>query len=435
MVMIPGLYMRKKHLLPIILIAIVLSLPLLAKGVMHLRVKQAMDDLVAASADRFEISYGAIDTELRGAASVSDIRIRPVQVQAAIEVGRVRLASDDPLAFMIPDSWRGRQQPQLPDKLQLVAEQIRIPLETAVQEALRQQAGPLQQFASQGCASFNVDPMQLRAMGFDSLTLGLDLDYRFYPADETLELGFRFDLEQIESVALSLRLNGLAPQMVELEQLAALRFAMADLRVRLEPAFGQRFLAHCAAEEGVPEEVYREKLLQGLRDNLSESGVSIGEELQGALSQYYLEWGDIRIYIKPEQPLALLQLAAVEPARLVQTLGVSLFVNERLIQDLGIRLDRDREDAPGETQPSGTARHTLVREFKPVSRESLGQYQGRVVRIHPEGQPVREGVLTTIVDGVAQVRRRTRGGSVTSHVPLNSIARVEVEQVRTVPAE
>jgi len=433
--MIAGFHMRKKHLVPILLLAIVLSLPLLAKGVMYLRVKQAMDELVATSADRFEISYGAIDTELQGAASVSDIRIRPLQVQAAIEVGRVRLASDDPLALLIPDSWRGRARPQFPDELQLTAERIRIPLETAVQEALRQQATPLQQFTSQGCASFNVDPMQLRAMGFDYLTLGLDLAYRFYPADETLELRFGFDLEQVESISLSLQLNGLAPQIVQPEQLAAMRFAMADLRVRLEPAFGQRFVAHCAAEEGLAEEVYRERLLQDLRDNLRESGVTIGADLQGALRQFYREWGDIRIYINPEQPLAPLQLAGLEPAKLVQTLGVSLFVNERLVQNLDIRLDRDSQGLQGAEPPADAARHTIVREYLPVAPDRLSRYLGRVVRIHPEGQPVREGVLSTIVNGEAQVRRRTSGGSVTSHVPLKSIVRAEVEQIRRVPIE
>jgi len=432
--------MRRKSPVLIILVVVLISLPLLLKGAMYLRVKLAMDDLVAQSAGRFEITYDSIATELKGAATVAGIRIRPAGFEQNITVEQVRVATDDPWVFVAPDTWVGGEGEALPERLQINAFTVRIPLEQAVQDTLLQQS-PLAQFGSEGCDSLNIDPVQLRGMGFEALTLDLALDYRFDAADKELELGLEFDLHQIESVSLAMRLSGFQPGNLNPDQLARLRFAMADLRVRMEPAFGERLVAHCAAQEGVPPQQYQQQLMRSLRKNLAQSGITLGPELQAAIEGFYREWGDIRIYLKPEEPLGMLQMAGLTPERLEQALGISLFFNDSLVQDLEVDIDLNaRRGGPfasseGHEKQSSplTPRVRILREFHRIDPVALPGHIGRVVRIQPEGQPVREGVLTTIVDGEAQVRRRTRGGTVTSHVPLHSIVSVEVEEVRRVP--
>lgn len=434
--------MRRKFPVLIPILAVLVSLPLLLKGAMYLRVKLAMDDLVAQSAGRFEISYDSIDTELRGAAAVGGIRIQPTGFEQVITVAQVRVATDDPWAFVAPDTWGKTGGDALPERLHISAFTVRIPLEQAVQDALRQQS-PLAQFGSEGCDSLNIDPLLLRAMGFEALTLDLDLDYRFNAAEEGLALGFSFDLHQIESVSLAMRLSGFEPGDLGAEQLARLRFAMADLRVRMEPAFGKKLVAHCAAQQGVSPEQYQQRLLGRLRDNLAQSGISLGPALQAAIEGFYREWGDIRVYLKPEEPLGVLQMAGLSPEHLEQALGISLFVNNSLVQNLDVDIDLNaRRGAPlasgegrGRQRPPVTPRIRIEREFRRIEPVALPGYIGQVVRIQPEGQPLREGVLAAVTDVEAQVRRRTRGGSVTSHVPLHSIQSVEVEQVRRVPLD
>lgn len=432
--------MRRKFPVLIVIVAVLVSLPLLLKGAMYLRVKQVMDDLVAQSAGRFEITYDSISTELKGAATVGGLEIRPAGFEQTISVEQVRVATDDPWAFVAPDTWGQTGEGALPERLHFNAFTVRIPLEQAVHDALRQQS-PLAQFGSEGCDSLNIDPLQLQGMGFEALTLDLGLDYRFNAAEEGLELGFEFDLHQIESVSLTMRLSGFQPGNLGPEQLAGLRFAMADLRVRMEPAFGHKLVAHCAAQEGVPPDQYQQRLLSTLRENLGQSGITLGPELQAAIEGFYSEWGDIRVYLKPEEPLGMLQMAGLSPERLEQALGISLFVNDILVQNLDVDIDLNArrggsfasgDDREGQRR-AVTPRTRIVREFHRIDPVALPGHIGRVVRIQPEGQPVREGVLAAIGDGEAQVRLHTRGGSVTSHVPLRSIVTVEVEKVRRVP--
>ncbi len=81
------------------------------------------------------------------------------------------------------------------------------------------------------------------------------------------------------------------------------------------------------------------------------------------------------------------------------------------------------------------ARVRIVRRFVPVSVGVLDQYLGQTVRIRPDAQPAREGVLVAIVNGEAQIEQRTHGGKVTSYVPLDRIRSLEVMQEKRQPLQ
>lgn len=435
--------MLRKYRPVLIVLLVLVSLPLIVKGLMHLRVQQIMDDLVARAADRFEISYAGIDTELAGAASVTGIRILPVGLEQPITIDRVRLASEDPWVFIRPAGWSDTGRQGIPDRLHLLAQSVRVPMRRDVQEAFRR-GMPMQPSSSGDCDSFNLDPVQLKAMGYPELSLDFSMDYRLDRVAEQLDLEFDVDLHKIESFSLATRLTGLLPEDIQTGRLANAKFALADMRMRLEPAFGERFVAYCAKRQGLSTDAFEKRLIDNLGGNLKDSGIVVGDELLQALRDYYRQWGEIRLYVKPEQPLGMLQFLSLKPDQMAQALGISLFVNGRLIHDLDVRIDlaqapgvapgdetRTTRDAPA----APPAQTRTVREFRPVAPGSLVRHIGSLVRIHPQDQPVRQGVLERVANGVADVRQHTLGGTVTSHVPLDTIRSVEVEWLRRVPAD
>ena len=433
--------MRRKYRVPLIILILLLAVPLVVKGLMYLRVKMAMDDFVAEAATQAAITYEGIDTELQGAASVVGIEVLPEGLKQPIRIERVRLATDDPWLFIKPDQWFKRDRQEIPKQLRVAVQSVRVPLDDAVYKTFvrRMEA---QQLLHGGppdaCESFNLDPLELKAMGFDALTMDLGMSYQFRTVDERLDMSVDIDLHDIESVSMSMRLTGLVPEDIGKGRMTSARFAQADMKVRLEPAFGTRFVAHCAKKQGLTPAAYEDKLVKDFRDNLQHAGVTLGQELQQALENYYRQWGDIRIYIKPEEPIGMGKAMGLKPDNLVKALGVSLFINEKPVNDLDVKVDLhkltgEQEQANGAKSSAAPKRLRVIREYKPVPVDALDRYLGRTVRIHPLDQPIREGVLVAIVDGEAQVRQRTFGGSVTSHIPLQQIRSVEVETLRREP--
>lgn len=436
---------RKSRNILIVIVLLVVAVPFAIKGLMYLRVKLAMDDFVDRAGSEVEITYGAIDTELKGAASVENIRITPLEFEHPIEISRLRLETGNPWTFIDPSQWRSQGGMKMPPQLRMDVQSVRIPMEKAVYESFRQRLEMQRQLGAQlpdACESFNLDPIQLKAMGFDHVTLDLDMNYRFYEADERLDVAMDFELYDIESVSLSMALEGVVPEDIEAGRVAGVRFVKADMRVRLEPEFGRRFVKHCAQRKQLTPEAYVDALIGYFRDNLQRTGITLGQELQHALEGYYREWGDIRLHVKPEEPIAPLQLMTIKPERLVQTLGISLFVNDKPVNDLDVRLDLQRmtkgvQAAPAEGTETGKSkaprRVRIIREFHPIAVQNLDQYLGSRVRIYPQGQPQREGALVAIVGGEVQVEQRAHGGSVTSYIPLKQIRSVEVEKLQRQP--
>jgi hypothetical protein len=424
---------------------LLVAAPFVVKGLMYLRVKMAMDDLVNDAAGQAKISYQGIDTELKGAASVTGIEILPAGLDQPIRIDRVHLATGDPWQFIKPDQWFRQDSPEIPAEMHIAVQSMRVPLDEAVYKTFVQRMQAQRKLGAappDACRSFNLDPVELKAMGFESLVMDLGMNYQFQPLDERLEMSLDINLYDIESLSMTMRLTGLVPEDLSSGRFAAVRFAQADMNVHLNPEFGRRFVAHCAKKQGVTPAAYEENLISGFRDNLQRTGITLGHELQQALENYYREWGDIRIYVKPEKPIGMGRAMSIKPDDLVRTLGISLFINDKPVNDLDVKVDlqqmaqmqgKGANAANGAKKPPAPKRLRVIREFKPTSINALDQYLGRTVRIHPQGQPVREGVLVAIVNGEAQVRQRTHGGSVTSHVPLQEIRSVEVETERREP--
>lgn len=433
--------MRRKTRNTLILVVLVLAaLPFAAKGLMYFRVKMAVDKSIAELADKAEIHYQGIDTELRGAASVLGLSIRPLEFKQPVTVERVRVRADGPWTLLF--GWSDGRPP--PERLGMTLSSVRIPLDDAVlgymNRALQGHAG--QPPAGDPCASPRVDVRLLKAIGYQSVALDMDMHYRFDVPAEELNLALDFDMPGIESMALSLRLTGLVPEDIQEKRIAGVRFARADLDVNVAPEYGKRYVQHCAQRLGTSPEAFLEAQIQGARAQQESMGITLSPELRAALERFNREWGDIRLHVQPAEPLGLGQLAAIRPDQFVQALGISLAVNGKYVNDLDVQLDmqklmaltgRQAQAAATGPQAGAPKRVRVVRRFRLVPVETLGDHLGKWVRIHPRNAPVREGVLEAVSNGEAQVRQRAHGGSLTSYIPLRDIAALEVQRVERKP--
>ncbi|HHI77408.1 MAG TPA: hypothetical protein ENJ94_09560 [Gammaproteobacteria bacterium] len=426
---------HKRYLLLALILAAAMVLGL--KGLMHLRVKLAVDNLITDLADRARIEYRDIDTRFDGSASVKGVVIEPHGLKEPITVEQVRIRTGDLGYFLDLDALFGKAQ-RRPDQLFLQAEGIRLPLDDAILAQLRP-PGALQP-ADAACTPGAVSLQQFRAMGLKFLEADVVAGYRFDREHETLDLEMEVDLQDVERIEMALTLGDIVPEDIEARRLARVRLVQAELAVDLNPQFARRWVAYCAQRRQLSPEAFVEAQIAEAHRQQAAAGVTLGERLQQALDDYSRNWGELRLSIRPAEPLPMLRLATTEPERLVQTLGLRLTLNGQPVQPLELHIDPQRlaGEPPGEagaelSPPPAPRGYRLERRFVPAGVGNLGDLLGRKVRIWPKGDPVREGVLIAVVDGDALVEQLMSGGKVVAYVPLKKIERIEVEEVKKIP--
>jgi len=434
--------MRRPYKIPIIVLLVVVGAFLLVKGLMYLRVKSMMDDFVQQASASAEITYSGISTELTGGASVEGIRIRPLPLEQLVEIDRVHFTSDDPWALITGGDWR--EDPP-PEQMKFALYGLRVALDDQLIEAIEAQA-PVQGGTTAGetCMDgFNIDPRMLRELGFDELLMDAHMAYQFDVPEERLNATFAFDLMHIESAEMSVELTGVVPQDVQQQRLTAPSLASAEMRVEISRNFGERYLELCAQRAGSTPEAYRKELLERIQQELAATGVTLGAGLRQAMADMYTEWGELRLRMRPAEPLGPMQMLQMGPQDFVDTLGVSLRVNDRPVTDLSFDFDMQQlfrqAQAGADAQQEGTGstplpkRVRITRRYERVSVASLEDHIGASVKIKPLGQPLRAGQLVAITGGEAQIRQLAHGGSFTSHVPLREIESLEVQVIERQP--
>jgi hypothetical protein len=306
-------------------------------------------------------------------------------------------------------------------------------------EALRQQAQAAGRASADTCdGSFNnLDPQLLRDLGFEELRLDAHMDYRFDVPAETLHASVGFELHDIESVQMSVELDGVVPEDVAQQRVGAPALARAEMSVDVSRNFGDRYMKLCAQRAGSSVEAFRSRLLERTNEELAASGVTLGAGLQQAMADLYRDWGELRLTVRPAEPLGPAHMFRLTPENLVEILGLNLRVNDRPVIDLSFDFDMqalmrqaqiqmEGGEASDQTRPELPPRVRITRHYQRVPLATLPQHVGNAVKIKPRGQPLRSGDLVSIDSREAQIRQRAHGGSFTSHVPLAEIESVEV---------
>lgn len=402
------------------------------KGVLYYNAKKSVEDIVDASAHMADVRYDGIDTEIRGAVTVTGITVQPLGIDDTVAVDSIRIASDDPMFFIRGGNWQPGEGGAPPNSLSFQVSGARLPLSS---EMLRD-AG--QSGSADPCAEgLDIQPELLQKIGFSELTVDLDGHFRIDEASRTLDVGINMDLHDIESVAFSATMNdvdvetfshGGAPQFT----LGRLNFAL-----RVAPEFGRRALEACAADSDATPQEWGERLAESALAQLRDQGLSLGPGLSGALRDFYRDWGEFELVAAPPQPVGLLSLMFLPPNQLADALSLRLSLNSQPITDTSFAWQQPQGQGLAglfggaqqgtEGKAEARPRRVLVRRsYEGVAVSQIGQYVGEKVQLKPRGQPMREGLLHRVGAGEAEVQQIVHGGKYSVHVPLGDIESLKV---------
>lgn len=412
------------------------------KGWMYYNVTRAMDQLSVSAIGHADIAYGAIDTELSGAVQVRELSVLPRGASAPVRIELARVSGPG-LGFFL---W-GQRDDQPPPRMRLDLSGIEIGLDAGLLAALATDAGAGAATGVDSCGpSQGPDPALLRELGLQALRMDAVMAYDFDAIERRLDAQLELDVHQIERVQAELQLADVSPAAIT-DGIAAGPNAIPTLAamsvdVRVEPEFGRRYLAACAARRGQTPEDFRQALVADTLANLSRSGLQLGPGLSQALQTFHRDWGDLRVSAQPAAPLNLMALMFTPPDDWQRQLGVRVSVNRVPVQDLSFALRppnaHDLAVMMGQEPPPPAAapqdRYRYVYRDVPVSR--LAEHVGAEVRLHlRDEQPTRAGVLVAVAGNEVRVEQRLLGGKITAHVALQNVGRLEVRQLEKIPAQ
>jgi hypothetical protein len=428
------MYIRPGKLLLIALVPVALYGA--AKGLMYYKAKTAVDDIVVAAANQAEIRYSGISTDIRGAVTVEGLTVTPRGYDTGIGIDAVRVTSDDPMFFIANWDWQPASS-EPPPHLGIHVSGLRMPLDSAfVADVVAAQvaAGEGADLCLDGP---NLEPSTLRRLGYDELVADFGGQYRLDKTNLSLDASWEMVVQDLQSMEFSVEMSDV--DVGTLKQGAPPQFNLAGMRLAIDvaPEFGRRTVEACASDGQLNAAELSARFADRFIERAAADGVSLGTGLQNAVRTFYKDWGRVEVVAVPPEPVGLLSMMVLPPERLVDALSLRLSVNDQLVTDTRFRWDRPETPALSKlfgTEPAEPAasankeprRVVVRREYEPVAAGRLSAYLDHEVRIQPKGQPMREGELLAIRNGIAEVEQTLHGGKFTVYVPVKDIASAQV---------
>lgn len=307
--------MRRRHRLLVTFLILMIFIFITIKGVIYLRIKFAMDNLIADSKPHMLITYDGLDTSLGGGAiTLTSIRLQPVDAsEEGLQIDRLQLSSNSIWSLMAGAGWLSGESPP-PERMNLSLQNANVILNKEMISILQSKKENGQPSAStcDDNSSLDIDPQLLTDMDFKQVSFDLDLSYRF-KKNKQLQLEFGIDMHDIESMEMSFELDNMTPDSVFTQNIPNFALAAFNMQMRVNPAFGNRTLRTCAQRKNIELVELRGQLLKHINEELQGSGIRLEQRLRAAIANFYQNWNKIRMEVWPKTPLNMNTLVQIKP--------------------------------------------------------------------------------------------------------------------------
>lgn len=401
------------------------------KGLLYWRARQMVTEVILQGAEVADVSYEGLDVALDGRLTLTDISIRPAEIPKPLHIGRIILSGPGPIFYLFHGEWGQGSEP--PEHLLVSLEGIEVGPDNTLSDVSTEETASHGGAAGCGLGQ-GPDWALLKALGMERLVIDFDSGYDYDKRRRRLDARFDMNIRGIESVRANVLLDDVVLENIDRMPKQIPNLVGGELSMRIEPRFGEDYLALCASRAGVSVEAYRQRQIDEQLRELELVGLRLGDGLRDAIKTFYRDWGEVALQLDPEEPVAMMQLLFVPPDQMPEVLGLTLHINGDEVQDMAVQwlgpdagglqalvgADKSAQAAPG---PRFEYRYIRV----PVSQ--LAQHLKKPVRLKLRDQPARNGILASVGKDVIAVDSRRHGGTLTAHVPVTDIVSAEVQVV------
>ncbi len=420
----------------VIIVLFLLSIATIAllKGSSWYLTQQFVDKQIVQAKAFAQISYKKIETSLSGSAIVSDVQVFIPAINDTIRIKSIQFTAPDLLSFLMLDSKL--KQKELPESLTLLITDavvsIKGPIMTMMDNSDTDPT-PIEAFSTLACGDVRrIDSKALSKMGYDNISSTIFLGYRFHPLDKRLSYNIDTTIDGISNIRLSGELSGIK----NLISLSDNDYKPGKTVLEIEDdTYIERKNNFCARQENTTVAEYLNEHFRLVQEYLPLYGITVESGLLNAYRELLKSSATITFEANLGQLSGTTEeLKTFEPNDIIQFIRLKLFVNNKRIHDLSIKIDKDRliETAIDDDKVSVEIPETIkkkqiiVKKYRPVSTAQLRQYNGYRVKIKTSNGKNYKGTLNADNAKFFEVNTRLKSGNIGYQVPVNSIKTAEV---------
>ena len=312
---------------------IVLVIPVIAyfglKAYMHHSIGQSVDKAFEAMQMVAAVDYGGVTSTMSGKIGITDIRILPHSYPDVVDIGEISIQF--PSLVYLWDIEGRLQKQEFPEALSFKMNDITLasngPLMVELEKAMVAAADGEVLPVDNCVTRVNARPTRQSLLGYEKLTLGLEMGYRFdQPETELLVYG---SVSQDDAVEMSYEY---AFPLASFGTTSLMQFATdpelahAELRLKDSGYYG-RIADYCQKADGLAREEVIELLAAVFVDYFSDLPMQPNAEMVASYRQFVTSGSEFVIAARPVEPAKLSNLALYAPDDIPALLNLSTQVN------------------------------------------------------------------------------------------------------------
>lgn len=417
-----------------------------AKGYIYYKTKTALDKIIRLASPVVQIDYTDVGSKLSGTIYIDSIRLTPTGTYDEVTIEKLSISGDG-FKFLL-DLSLGFKSNEPPQQMSIAFKNMQMPASSLFLSNLT---------SSLKTNTSNIDnetcsiPGILNASGLqdidiNSITANGSFGYIYDKTASQAEINLKYDLVDIESTMLEMKLNQLTKSaMIGVGKLPIIE----DLHLvrQYKPEYMKQIINHCATNASLATATFIDDLFTQSDDYyLNTLGFIPGPGLSRLFKQLVTNAGTVEIMATPSSEISPALLKAYRPEDLVDLFGVTASYNSTPITDLSFSTKSSSAKRKQQRQISRTnnqvqqdlttlAKKTIKARSKQKTKlrylnteiSNLKNYIHHKVRVYTmkKSKPKR-GILTSITINKIDVEHLVFGGKMSSHIYIDTVERVEV---------
>lgn len=408
----------------------------LLQGSLWYFTQQFVDQQVYKAKPFAQISYKEIETSMQGSAIVKGVRFFIPAINETIFIKSVEFIAPDVFTFLMLNSKT--EQQQIPESLKLIISNAAINLNGPVMNMIDNpdiEPSAIEAFSTLACGDINrMGSRSLSKMGYEIINNNITLEYQFYPAKKRLNYTVSNHIEDMSIITISGELSNVSN--IKSFSGKTLKPGKISLEIQ-DDSYIKRKNDFCALQEKYSVNEYITEHVRQVGEYLGVYGIEVEVDLLDAYKKLLKTTGTVRFDadLKPlsETISYAEELKTFAPNDIIQFIRLKLYVNDKRINQVSIKVDMDKllDAASNNTselgQPNSMMKKQVLvyKKYHQISLSNLNNYNGYRVRVETKGGRYYRGTLKTNNPKYYEVITHMRSGNVGYQVTKHNIKKIE----------
>ncbi len=424
----------KKTIIALLIIAI--SGFALLQGSLWYFTQQFVDQQVYKAKPFAQISYKEIETSMQGSAIVKGVRFFIPAINETIFIKSVEFKAPDVFTFLMLNSKT--EQQQIPESLKLIISNAAINLNGPVMNMIDNpdiEPSAIEAFSTLACGDINrMGSRSLSKMGYEKINNNITLEYQFYPEKKRINYTVSNHIEDMSIITISGELSNVS----DIKSFSGKTLKPGKISLEIQDdSYIKRKNDFCALQEKYSVNEYITEHVRQVGEYLGVYGIEVELDLLEAYKKLLKTMGTVRFDadLKPlsETISYAEELKTFAPNDIIQFIRLKLYVNDKRINQVSIKVDMDKllDAASNNTsdlgQPNSMMKKQVLvyKKYHQISLSNLNNYHGYRVRVETRNGRYYRGTLKTNNPKYYEVITHMRSGNIGYQVTKSNIKKIE----------